>query len=105
MRVIFIGDPVELAQDASLSRTSTVIFGKKFPMSAEVDISDLPDAQKRKLANNSHFRVVGVDAPAAAPLVIPVSARAVEVSADLEVGQGGGEEVASAAPRRQRRAS
>lgn len=94
MRVIFTGDPAELAQEGGLSRTSTTIFGKRFPMSAEVDVSDLPEGQRKKLVNNPHFRVVGVDAPAV-PLVVPVSARA-EADVEKATSEASGEEVASA---------
>jgi hypothetical protein len=73
MKVIFTGDPIELERAEGLSRLSTQMFGMNFPMSAEVDVSHLSDKQKLKLANHSHFRVAGIDAPAA-PLVLPVSA-------------------------------
>jgi len=72
MRVIFIGDPAELERNEGLSRLQTVMFGVTFPMSAEVDIAHLSEAQKSKVLGNPHFRAAGVDAPAA-PLVVPVS--------------------------------
>lgn len=77
MRVIFTGDPDELERGVGLSRLSTTQFGKVFPMSAEVDVSDLPESQQRKLANNRHFRVAGVEGPPV-KLVVPVAAPAAE---------------------------
>lgn len=76
MRLIFIGDPVELegmANGHGLSRTSTTIYGVTFPMGAEVDVSHLPPKLQQKLLQNPHFRGAGVEAPAA-PLLVPVSA-------------------------------
>lgn len=72
MRVIFIGDPAELERNEGLSRMSTTMFGVTFPMSAEVDVSHLPEGLKQKLLTNPHFRPAGVEAPAA-PLVLPAS--------------------------------
>lgn len=94
MKVIFIGDPIELERGESLSRLSTSMYGVTFPMQAEVDVSHLSEVQQRKLLNNSHFRPAGVDAPAA-PLVIPASAAA-PVAADA--GDEGGTEEAQAEP-------
>lgn len=73
MRVIFIGDPAEIARGEGLSRLSTTLYGVTFPMSAEVDVSHLTDKQKHKLLNNGHFRAAGLDAPPV-PLIVPVSA-------------------------------
>ena len=86
MRVIFTGDPTELEAGEGLSRVSTTQFGKVFPMSAEVDVSDLPEAQQRKLLNNPHFRVAGVEAPPV-NLILPagVSAPAAEADASAVV--------------------
>lgn len=75
MKVIFTGDPAELEAGAGLSRLSTAMFGKVFPMGAEVDVSDLPQDQLRKLLGNPHFREAGVDGPRA-PFIIPASAAA-----------------------------
>lgn len=72
MRVIFKGDPTELERGEGLSCVKTTLFGVTFPMSAEVDISHLPEGAQKKIIGNPHFAVAGVDAPAA-PLVLPVS--------------------------------
>lgn len=95
MKVIFTGDPTELARNESLSRMSTTLFGVEFPMGAERDVTHLSEAQKRKLLNNSHFRVAGVDAPAV-PLIVPVSA-AVAHAAEADAGGDAEEEAAAAA--------
>lgn len=97
MRVIFIGDPIEMERGEGLSRLSTSIYGATFPMSAEVDVSHLSEAQKRKLLNNSHFRAAGVDAPAV-PMVLPVSAAPA-------VAEEGEDEVAEAEAHAQRAAA
>lgn len=81
MRVIFIGDPVELERAEGLSRMSTTLYGVTFPMSAEVDISHLPLPLQQKVLRNPHFRAAGVDAPAV-PLVFPVSAPAPDAPVD-----------------------
>lgn len=73
MKVIFTGDPIELERGEGLSRLSTTIYGKIFPMNAEVDVSDLSQKQQQKLLNNAHFRLAGVDGPAV-PLILPVAA-------------------------------
>ena len=97
MRVIFIGDPIELERGEGLSRLSTTLYGVTFPMSAEVDVSHLPEAQKRKLLTNPHFRAAGVDAPAA-PLIIPASAVApAAAEAADEVQADADEDAATAA--------
>lgn len=93
MKVIFSGDPLELERGEDLSRLSTTIFGKKFPMGVEVDVSDLPEKQQRKLLNNSHFRAVGLDAPPV-PLVVPVSALTAKPDPVLAQAETAQEEVA-----------
>lgn len=85
MRVIFQGDPNEIegmAKGLGLSRTSTVMFGVVFPMSAEVDVSHLSEVQQRKLANNSHFRVAGVDAEPVRTLILPAAVQQQAQSAE-----------------------
>ena len=94
MRVIFVGDPIEIERGEGLSRLSTELYGVKFPMSAEVDVSHLPDKLKQKLLNNPHFLAVGVDAPVP-PLIIPAGAE----SAALD-----DEEAAEAAAHKERAA-
>lgn len=91
MRVIFTGDPVELegmANGHGLSRTSTTIYGVTFPMGAEVDVSQLPQKLQMKLANNPHFRLAGIDAPAA-PLLVPMSALKPQPAAEEEPAADG----------------
>jgi len=85
MKVIFTGDPLELERGESLSRLSTTMYGVTFPMSAEVDVSHLSDVQKRKLLNNSHFRVVGVDAETPRTLIIPAGAVVAPLQAEAPV--------------------
>ena len=89
MKVIFIGDPIELERGESLSRLSTSMYGITFPMQAEVDVSHLSEVQQRKLLNNSHFRAAGVDAPPA-KLILPVGAQAAPLVAEApaEAGEG-----------------
>ncbi len=70
MRVIFTGDPTEIERAEGLSRVSTELYGVKFPMSVEVDVSHLSPVLKNKLMHNPHFRVAGIDAPAV-PLILP----------------------------------
>ena len=82
MKVIFIGDPLELERGESLSRLSTTLYGVTFPMSAEVDVSHLSDDQKRKLLNNSHFRVAGVDAETPRTLIIPAGVAVAPMQAE-----------------------
>lgn len=94
MKVIFTGDPIELERGEGLSRLSTQLFGKTFPMSAEVDVSDLSETQKRKLLNNPHFRAVGVDALPVA-LVLPASVTAASEPAVID--DDADEQVAAAA--------
>lgn len=96
MKVIFIGDPLELERGESLSRLSTTMYGVTFPMQAEVDVSHLSDVQKRKLLNNSHFRAAGVDAPPV-PLIIPVSAQAAALAADPTEASADADEAAATA--------
>lgn len=74
MKVIFVGDPLELERGESLSRLSTTMYGVTFPMQAEVDVTHLSDQQKRKLLNNSHFRVAGVDGETPRTLIVPAGA-------------------------------
>ncbi len=96
MKVIFTGDPQELDIGAGLSRLSTVMFGKTFPMGAEVDVSDLSQDQLRKLLGNPHFR----DASAVAPrvsLVLPASA-----SLAADAGDADADEDAAAAAHAER---
>lgn len=102
MKVIFTGDPLELERGESLSRLSTTMYGKVFPMSAEVDISDLSDVQKRKLMNNSHFRVVGVDAAPEVSLILPVSTQAATQAAPSQPAES---ETTEEAPRPAKRSS
>lgn len=85
MKVIFTGDPLELERGESLSRLSTTMYGVHFPMSAEVDVSHLLDVQKRKLLNNSHFRVVGVDAETPRTLIIPAGVAVAPMQAESPV--------------------
>lgn len=88
MRVIFTGDPQELEMGAGLSRLSTTMFGKVFPMSAEVDVSDLSAEQIKKLLGNPHFREAGADG-SRVPLILPASAVAAKAEAkDAESGAG-----------------
>ena len=98
MKVIFTGDPIELERGGGLSRVTTTLYGITFPMSAEVDVSHLPQKLQQKLLGNSHFRAVGVDAPAA-PLVLPESVRA---AADAVVASADDEEAAEAAAHAER---
>lgn len=99
MKVIFTGDPLELERGESLSRLSTTMYGVHFPMSAEVDVSHLLDVQKRKLLNNSHFRVVGVDAETPRTLIIPagVAVAPLQAEAPAEAGDDAEEQAAAAA--------
>mgnify|MGYP000952758928 CR=1 FL=1 len=98
MKVIFIGDPIELERGESLSRLSTSMYGVTFPMQAEVDVSHLSEVQQRKLLNNSHFRAAGVDAPPA-KLILPVGAQAAPLVAEApaEAGDDAEEQAAAAA--------
>lgn len=91
MKVIYTGDQNEIERGEGLSRLSTALFGMTFPMSAEVDVSHLPDGQKRKLLNHPHFRAAGVDA-APVPLIIPASA---SVQAAQPEGEASGAERAT----------
>lgn len=100
MKIIFTGDPIELANGQGLSRLTTQMYGVTFPMGAEVDVSHLSETQKKKLLNNSHFRPAGVDAPPAA-LILPVSMQAAPAAAD----DGDAEEAAEAAAHAERAAA
>lgn len=82
MRVIYRGDPAELERGESLSRMSTTIYGVTFPMSAEVDVSHLPQKLQQKLLNNPHFTPAGVDAPAKLIMPTPLADSAGAESAD-----------------------
>lgn len=105
MKVIFTGDPLELERGESLSRLSTTMYGVHFPMSAEVDVSHLSEVQKRKLLNNSHFKVAGVDAETPRPLIIPASAVVTPVQAEAPEQAGDAEEEAAVAAHVERAAS
>jgi hypothetical protein len=52
MKVKFIGSP----NSADAGKVCEM-FGKLFVVGHEVDVSDLPEAQQRKLAANHHFEV------------------------------------------------
>jgi len=85
MKVVFTGDPQELEVGAGLSRLSTAMFGKIFPMGAEVDVSDLNQDQVRKLLGNPHFKEASVASAVRAPLILPASvAQAADVGGDDE---------------------
>ncbi len=94
MKFVYTGDPAELEADRGLSRTSTVMFGKLFPMGAEVDVSDLNQDQLRKLLGNAHFRDASV-AGSRAQLFIPASVAPAAADAGGEADQE--EEAAAAA--------
>lgn len=96
MKVIFTGDPLELERGESLSRLSTTMYGKTFPMGAEVDVSDLPQKLQQKLLNNAHFRAAGLDAPPV-PLVVPVSALRPTPAEMVAAADGDAEEAEAAA--------
>lgn len=96
MRVIFTGDPTEIERAEGLSRVSTELYGVKFPMSVEVDVSHLPLKLQQKLMHNPHFRVAGIDAPAA-PLILPRTE-------PTELLAGDDDEAAEAAPAVKRKA-
>lgn len=81
MKLIFTGDPTELERGEGLSRLSTTVYGVTFPMSAEVDVTHLPEKLQQKLLNNPHFRAAGVDAPAAPRLILPAMPAAAPVEA------------------------
>jgi hypothetical protein len=83
MRVIFTGDPAELERNEGLSRLHTEMFGVRFPMSAEVDISHLPEGAQKKILGNPHFRAAGVDALAATTLVVPASVKKAKSAATV----------------------
>lgn len=91
MKFVFTGDPTELEAERGLSRTSTVMFGKHFPMGAEVDCSDLSQDQLRKLAGNREFMDASEAASRRTPLIIPASAAA-SVAADVGDGAGAADE-------------
>ena len=55
MKIKFIGNPQNEKDTAKVCET----MGKVFVLGQEVDISDLPEAQRKKLAGNHHFEVVG----------------------------------------------
>lgn len=74
MKLVFTGDPAEIEAERGLSRTSTVMFGKFFPMGAEVDVSDLNQDQLRKLLGNREFTEASVAGAMRGPLIIPASA-------------------------------
>jgi len=105
MRVIFIGDPIELERGEGLSRLSTTLYGVTFPMSAEVDVSHLSEMQKRKLLNNPHFRPAGVDA-GPQQLVLPAAATPEAESAESAAAtEDDAEEAAAAAAHAERAAA
>lgn len=63
MKVMFTGDPRGGDNSAGIR-----MFDRLFPMGQEVDVSDMPEAQQRKLAGNAHFVVSGSPGePPAAP--------------------------------------
>lgn len=99
MKVIFTGDPQELEAWAGLSRLSTQMFGKNFPMGAEVDVSDLNQDQLRKLLGNPHFKDSSEAGAVRAPLILPAS---VASAADVGVDE---EEAAEAAAHAERAAA
>lgn len=99
MKVIFTGDPQELEAGAGLSRLSTQMFGKTFPMGAEVDVSDLSHDQLRKLLGNPHFKDSSEVGAMRAPLILPAS---VAPAADVGVDE---EEAAEAAAHAERAAA
>ncbi len=101
MKVIFTGDPVELEMDRGLSRTSTHLFGKTFPMGAEVDVSDLSQDQLRKLLGNPHFRDASVGG-ARVQFIVPASVAQAAADAGDE---GDAEEAAAVAAHAERAAS
>jgi len=99
MKVVFTGDPVELEAGEGLSRVSTSMFGKFFPMGVEVDVSDLSQDQVRKLLGNPHFKEASVANAVRAPLIVPASA---VTAADAD---GDAEEAAEAAAHAERAAA
>lgn len=54
MKVMFTGDPH--GNDTS---TGVRMFERLFPMGQEVDVTDMPLDQQKKLAGNSHFVASG----------------------------------------------
>lgn len=96
MKFVYTGDPAELEADRGLSRTSTVMFGKLFPMGAEVDCGDLNQDQLRKLLGNREFTEASVAGGMRAQLIIPASVAAAS-AAPADVGDEDAEEAAAAA--------
>lgn len=62
MKAMFTGDPKGGDDSAGVR-----LFERLFPAGQEVDVSDMPLEQQRKIAGNNHFVVSGVPGePAAA---------------------------------------
>ncbi len=96
MKFVFTGDPAELEAERGLSRTSTVLFGKLFPMGAEVDCADLNQDQLRKLLGNPEFKEASVAGGVRAQLIIPASVAAAS-AAPADAGDEDEEAAAAAA--------
>ncbi len=94
MKFVYTGDPAELEAERGLSRTSTVMFGKLFPMGAEVDCADLNQDQVRKLLGNPEFKEASVVGGMRAQLIIPAS---VAASVAADAGDEDADEAAAAA--------
>lgn len=103
MKFVFTGDPAELEAERGLSRTSTVVFGKHFPMGVEVDCADLNQDQVRKLLGNPEFKEASVAGGMRAQLIIPASVAAASASA-ADAGDDDAEEAAAAAAHAERAA-
>lgn len=58
MRVKFIGNP----RSGDTGKVCEM-FGKTFFLDHEVDVSDLADSQRQKIAGNDHFEVVTSEEP------------------------------------------
>lgn len=83
MKLIFRGDPGELALGGGLSRTSIDMHGVHFQTGVPVDVSHLSEAQKRKLSTNNHFEIVADEASAVvAPAPIAESDELAEEAAE-----------------------
>ena len=104
MKFVFTGDPAELEAERGLSRTSTFLFGKHFPMGAEVDCADLNQDQIRKLLGNREFTEASVAGGMRAQLIIPASVAAASAQA-ADAGDDDAEEQAAAAAHAERAAS
>lgn len=91
MRLIYRGDPNELAKGGGLSNTSIgPIEGVTFVMGVPTDASPLSERTRAKLAKNNHFEVVADEEAAPATPVEETAAPVLSAEAKPKAARAAG---------------